>query len=281
MSDWPKTDGAAPGDWVRRYLRLLGVEHAAPGLSALTALTQAQVLRVPFANTAAIRRRRAHLGRPAPPVDPEALLTAWEQGTAGGVCFEVVTLFSRLLTALGYQARVVLGRIGFPASHLAIQVAIESRAYLVDAGNGAPFLAPIPLDEPTTVQVAGLRYRFRADVAPGTWVQDRWIEGAWASFCYYDLGPPDAAVREAGYQRHHTPGETWVVGTLTLIRSEANQVFVLRDTEFTHFAPDGKRSERLAGPAEQARIAAEVFRWPALPIGEALAALAELRGASR
>ncbi len=55
--------------------------------------------------------------------------------------------------------------------------------------------------------------------------------------------------------------------------------YLLRDEEFTRFSADGKRTERVAGPAAASRLAAEVFRMPGLPVEEGLRALAELRGA--
>jgi len=77
---------------------------------------------------------------------------------------------------------------------------------------------------------------------------------------------PEAAAGAAAYQRHHTVGETWVLGSLTLIRPDEQEVFALRDDELTHFTSGEKRTERVAGPAAYARLASDVFRLHALPI---------------
>ncbi len=63
-------------DWVRRCLAFLGVGRRAPDASAFAELTRAQV---PFENVTALLRRRAHPGRPVPPVDADELLARWER----------------------------------------------------------------------------------------------------------------------------------------------------------------------------------------------------------
>ena len=189
-------------------------------------------------------------------------------------------MLGRLLVALGYRAHVVLGDITFPGSHMAVLVELHGRRYLVDVGNGAPFFEPIPLDGPVEVRRAGLAYRVRPGDAAQEWVQDRWIDGAWEPFCRYDLRPPDPRQREAAYQRHHTPGESWVVGSLTLVRCGPDEVCRLRDQEFTRYPPGGKQTSRVTEPAAFASLAAEVFELPGLPVEEGLRALAELHGAA-
>jgi N-hydroxyarylamine O-acetyltransferase len=260
--------------WVARYLALLGVRQAAPSHGALGHLMRAHVRAVLFENVTAILRRRAHPTGPVPPVDPDALLESWERGRGGGVCFELAEMFGRLLVGLGYRAHPVLGQITFPGSHQAVVVNLDGRRYLADVGNGAPFFEPILLEGEVEVRRAGLAYRFRPDGPDERWIQDRWIAGAWEPFCRYDLRPPDPRDRAAAYQRHHTPSESWVVGDLTLIRIREDTVYALRNGQLSCFTADGKRSEPASGAA-CARLAAEVFGVPDLPVEAALAALAD------
>jgi arylamine N-acetyltransferase len=165
--------------------------------------------------------------------------------------------------------------MAFPGAHQAVLVELDSQRYLVDVGNGAPFFEPIPLKGEVEVRRAGLAYRFRADDrADKQWVQDRLIGGTWEPFCSYELLPPDPRQRAAAYQRHHTPGESWVVDDLTLIRLREDEVWSLRRGQLTQFTADGKRSEP-ASRTDCARLAAEVFEMPNLPVDEALRALAQ------
>jgi arylamine N-acetyltransferase len=256
--------------WLRRYLDLLGVERSRPSLGALAALTRAQVRTVTFENVTSLVRHDAHRGGPTPPLDPEAVLEGWQLRRGGGVCFEVTELFGTLLAALGYRVHPVLGQISFPGSHRALLVELDGARLLVDAGNGAPFLEPIALDQTIEVRRAGLAYRFRPD--SGTCVQERWIDGAWTQFCRYALRPASPAERDAAYRRHHTPGESFVLGSVTLIRCDDEQVVVLRDDQLTRFTPAGKRNEAVTTDADYARLAAEQFGLPGLPIGEGVRA---------
>ena len=267
-------------EWIGRYLRLLGVDDPKPDLATLSQLTNAHLLAVPFENVTAILRRRMHLGRPVPPLDPEDLLAAWEQKRGGGLCFEVADTFNRLLVALGFRSRVVLGFITFLGSHQAILVEVEERRYLVDVANGAPFFEPIPLDRPTEIRRAGLAYRFYPGDAAETWQQDRWIDGAWTPFCRYELGPPDPSQRAAAFQRHHTPGTGWVVGRLTLARCTEDAVYRLRDQEFTRFTAQGKHTESITQPEARSRLVTEVFGLPGLPVEDAVRALRDLQAES-
>lgn len=257
-------------DWVRRYLNLLGVEPAPPSLAALDVLTRAQILSIAFENVTSLLRRAAHPVGNVPPVDLDVLLDNWEQRRGGGVCFELAPMFQRLLTGLGYRATLILGQISFPGSHQAVMVELDGARYLVDVSNGAPFFTPIPLDRVSDIREAGLAYRFRPGDAPQEWVQDRYVHEIWTPFCRYNLNPASEADRLSGYQGHHTPGQSWVVDRLRLIRCNENSIASLTDDELVMFTEDGKTTKRLADPSDIARVAADVFRVGTMPIWEAL-----------
>ena len=280
MTTWPLTGPEASGAWVDRYLAVLGVDPDAPSPGTLGELTRAHLLAVVFENVTSLLRRGSQPAGPVPPPDAEAMLGNWERRQGGGVCFEIAPMFGRLLGALGYRASLVMAQISFPGGHHAVRVDLDGGSYLVDVGCGAPLFEPIPLDRVVEVRRAGLAYRFRQGEADDEWVQDRWIDGAWAPFCRYDLRPPVEREREAAYQRHHTPGESWVVDRPRLVRCEADAVLSLNGEEFTRFTDGGKRAERIGDPGEYARLATEIFRLPALPILEGFRARSEMVGAA-
>jgi arylamine N-acetyltransferase len=259
----------APREWVDRYLAVLGVAHQEPSLEALTSLIRAQFRAVPFENVTSLLRRIAHPDQPVPPVDPESLLANWEAGRGGGVCYEISSMFCRLLQAIGYEARQVLAQISFSDGHQAIIVTLDGARYLVDAGTGSPIFRPIPLSGTDEIHHAGLSYRFGPADEPGYWQQDRLIEGAWIRFTRYDLGEPTEERRIAAYQRHHTFGESWVVDSLRMVRCENDAVYSVTGNELTSFTPHGKRTERLTNLAAYAEMA-KLFNAPNLPLAEAM-----------
>ena len=273
---------AATGEWVQRYLRLLGAEPEHPGVEALGRLIRANVLTIPFVNVSSIlRRAQTPVGAPVPPLDTEEILISWEEQRSGGVCFERTVMFGRLLGDLGYDAHPIMANASFPGSHNAVLVHLEGKRYLAEVGAGSPFFDPIPLGAAAEVRHAGLTYRFRPGDAPDVLLQERLIDGAWTPFFSYDLRVPDDDAVEEAYQRHHTPGQSWVVDDLFLVRSSEVDVKVFRNQQFTHYTQDGKHSERITDPAAIAHLVSDVFALPKLPIAESLraqAAFAHTRG---
>jgi arylamine N-acetyltransferase len=264
--------------WTRQYLDFLGFDTAAdaplppPDIETLRRLTRAHLLRVPFESVTSVLRRQAATAEKVPPLDADAILSAWAARRAGALCFEVTEMLSRLFVALGYAAHPLLGQISFPGSHQAVSVVADDRRYLVDLGNGAPLFEPIPLDETVEVRSAGLAYRFHP--ADGFCIQDRWIDDAWQPFCRYGLGVPSNAERYEAYQQHHVRGCSFVVDSVVLVRCAEDAVWSLRDGVLNHFTHDGKRTIQVGdGETEYQRLAHEVFGLSQLPIGEALRAL--------
>jgi N-hydroxyarylamine O-acetyltransferase len=265
-------------NWVNRYLALLGVEHPVPSLEGLRRLVRAQVLTVPFENSGSLLRRQAAGTGPVPPLDAEALLTAWEERRAGGVCFEHTEAFGKLLAELGYPVTPIAGEISFPGSHQALLVEVGGARWLVDVGDGSPFFEPIPLDRTFEVRRAGLGFRFRADPAdPGVWLLERALEGGWKPFCRFWLRPQSPADREVAYQRHHRARETWVTNAMVLVRCHEDEVVSFREFKLTRFAPGGKVADPVDEPAAWARLS-DLAGLPALPLSAAARAWAAING---
>lgn len=130
---------------MRRYLAVLGLEREAPGLAGLRRLVRAQLVRVPFETVSKLWHLRRRGLRDV--VDLDLYLDGIRRLGFGGTCYANNLHFWRLLRALGYDA--TLGGADMPSGqdvHAAITVTAGGRPWLVDAGNAAPFLAPLPLD---------------------------------------------------------------------------------------------------------------------------------------
>ena len=274
--DFEKIDSAASESWVRDYLDLIGGSDDDPSMAALSELMRKQITTVPFENLTSILRRDASLSAPVPAPDPDALLDNWRRKQGGGVCYELSAMFARLLNALRYDARLVLGQISIPGGHQAIVVELSDGSYLVDIGSGSPLFEPIPLDRVFEVQRAGLGFRFRPGETAEEWVQDRWINEAWVQHCRYDLRPISAQLRMDAYQHHHTPGASWVIGSPRIVRCDDDAVYLMIGNEFVHFSTDDKRKELVEGPEQFALLSTEVFGMPAMPVVDAFRAQAEM-----
>lgn len=281
MTDFSAIDSAATCEWVDRYLEAIGGQAEAPSLDALGRLMQRQITSIPFENITSILRRSAYRDEPVPAPDPDELLETWRRRAGGGVCYELSAMFERLLQALGYQSRLVLGQISIPGGHQAIVVELDGGDYLVDVGSGSPLFEPIPLDGITEVRRAGLGFRFRPGDEPTIWAQDRWIDQQWALHCRYDLRPISTALRSSAYQHHHTPGASWVTDLPRIVGCDDTNVYRLIGTEFTHFSSEQKRSEHVPDAEAFERLAIEPFGLPNLPVAEAFRAQDDLTATVR
>ncbi len=125
------------------YLRRIGFEETvALDLATLTALQQDHMTTVPFENLDVFRRTPVR-------TDLEWSLDKIVNRGRGGWCFEVNGAFAALLSALGFDVRllgaaVLLDGPSEIITHLTLEVTLD-RPYLVDVGFGENFIRPLDL----------------------------------------------------------------------------------------------------------------------------------------
>lgn len=127
-----------------RYLGLLGVRERKPDVSALTEVVEAHVMRVPFENISKIYYKK-HLSLSGLP-SLELFLDGIERYHFGGTCYSNNYYLFLLLVHLGYDVTLCGADMSNPDVHMVSMVSVEGQQFLVDAGYGAPFLAPLPRD---------------------------------------------------------------------------------------------------------------------------------------
>lgn len=136
------------------YLTRLGVsEKRHADLATLCSLVEAHLQRVAFENVDVLLHRSIE-------IDADPLFDKIVARGRGGYCFELNSLFGRLLRALGYRLRLRMARVRWllpleaPLAlkqHLVLIVELAEGEYLVDVGFGSvnPYL-PLPLTEQGT-----------------------------------------------------------------------------------------------------------------------------------
>jgi N-hydroxyarylamine O-acetyltransferase len=124
----------------------------------LRALQIAHLMSVPFENLS------IHSGEPIV-LDEDALYTKIVDGGRGGFCYECNGLFAGLLRAMGFDVAMLAagvaradGSFGPIFDHMALMVMLNER-WLVDAGFGDSFLAPLLLDTRDDQQQGTQRFR--------------------------------------------------------------------------------------------------------------------------
>lgn len=141
-----------------------------PTLATLNALVLAHVTHVPFENLDPL------MGIPVQDLGPDALVDKMVGRRRGGYCYEHSSLFRYVLTALGFEAEVLTGRVvlanpdgvnGPPTAqtHMALAVRIPGadERYLVDVGfGGMTPTAPLRLDVDDVQHTPHQSYRLLA-----------------------------------------------------------------------------------------------------------------------
>ena len=138
-----------------RYLYILGVSKLGPSWQALTELTSAHLIRIPFENISKIRRATIQGIRNIPSL--EEYLDGIEHFNFGGTCFVNNYYLHLLLIYLGYEVKLCGADISEngapPDGHMANVVTVDGREAIVDVGFGAPFWHPIPRDSTTEIKI--------------------------------------------------------------------------------------------------------------------------------
>jgi arylamine N-acetyltransferase len=268
-------------DWLETYLSLLGVNGRTPTLETLTELARAHK-RVVFSNAASLQRKAATPTGAVPDMDNSTTLEAWQSEGSGGVCYEVATMLEGLLDGLGFESYNVLGEIFEPRAHQANIVTVEGKRYLLDLGNGAPFIEPIPIDDgPYEIDFAGLGYRFDRQGSDGRLVQSRHIDGAWQPFALYEGEAAKPTERAEAFQLHHElPARSFVMASFTLVQVRDGDLLAVRDHTFNHYKPSGRTTREVHGVDAYRGLIRDEFNLPDYPVDEALAAWAGVTGAT-
>ncbi|XP_075553618.1 arylamine N-acetyltransferase / N-hydroxyarylamine O-acetyltransferase-like [Dermacentor variabilis] len=169
---------------LQNYLRHLGVSKPSePTLDYLDRLIRAHLERATFENLDVLLERRVSL-------DAEAVLGKVMERGRGGCCYELNSLFARLLLALGYSVclRAARVRVRTPddsdkrkrLSHMVLLVELtDGRRYIVDVGMpmcGLHQALPLAGDA-TPFRVRSLDATEAVEIAGPT------SNGGWKAFC--------------------------------------------------------------------------------------------------
>ena len=124
---------------IQRFHSLLDLPIQPPSKSALKALVEGTLSRVPFQNISMLARpRRA----PTLAEVRDDMLSG-----RGGPCGHMNPFLAAVLHELGYKAQLVAGSMQAADCHIALLVLLDGEHLWVDVGNGFPYLEPIALTD--------------------------------------------------------------------------------------------------------------------------------------
>ncbi|MCO4864782.1 arylamine N-acetyltransferase [Cupriavidus sp. WGlv3] len=234
-------DAAQLDAWLAR----LGIAAPpSPTLQALDAVLAAHLASIPFENVDPLLRRPVR-------IDLDAVFDKLVTRRRGGYCFELNTLLSAGLGALGYEVTPLAARVrwGVPddvptmTSHMLLRVEVAHRSYLVDVGFGGPTpFRAMPLSEPAD---DGFPYRLAPSPAQaGTSafhsydLQARGDAG-WIPVYRFDLTPQPPIDFEARNWYVSTHPDSVFLQRLMAARTDGGTRVTLANGELAERAPDG------------------------------------------
>ncbi len=256
-----------------RYLRVLRVRRRPPSLDALAELVAAHVTRVPFENLSKLyRRKRTGLTR-LPDIEP--FLDGLERFHFGGTCYSNNFHLYTLLSSLGYDARLCGADMREPDVHLVIMVALGGRDYLVDAGYGAPFLHPQPLDA-SVDQVVTLgrdRYVLRPRDPDGRSRLEHHRNGVLAHGYLAKPEPRSIEEFDGVIARSFLPGATFL-NAIVLARFSPGRSMAIHNLSLVH--TEGDRTA-ISVLRDRDELVEEIDRCFGIPAAIAAEAVADIR----
>ena len=128
----------------KRYLRLLRIRQKKPSLDELEGIVRAHILKVPFENISKLYYLRTLGLKDFPRLTQ--FLDGIEKYHFGGTCYANNYHLHQLLRYLGYMVELCGADMKERDVHIVNLVKVEGREFIVDVGNAAPFMSPIPRD---------------------------------------------------------------------------------------------------------------------------------------
>jgi len=241
---------------IEAYLARLGIERPTRiDAHALTALHAAHQRAIPFENI------DVWSGVPLD-LDPDALFDKIVRRNRGGFCYELNSLFARLLIELGFDVRMMSagvvnadGVIGPPFDHMCLRVELEGGPWLSDVGFGRAPLRPVRLEEAERIDDPAAAFRLRrvtgngAGFGPEPWdfaraapANRRSGPDGWMPLYRFD--PSDRELEEFApmCSWHQSSADSVFPGTLIVSRATERGRISVRGMEWIREA-DGHREE--------------------------------------
>ncbi|MEV0599755.1 arylamine N-acetyltransferase [Streptomyces sp. NPDC050315] len=238
-----------------------------PDAEALRRLHLQHLRAVPFENLS------VHLGEEIV-LTEQALLDKVVRDRRGGFCYELNGAFAFLLTALGYDAELLSGRVygedgrlGIPYDHAAVRVRMPGGPLLADVGFGRHSHYPLRLDTAEEQAEPGGVFRV-VETAEG----DLDVLRDGAPQYRLELRPRALADFEVGCWWQTTSPKSHFTQSLVCSRlTDDGGRITLSGRTFVITAPDGSRTEREIPEAEvraayRAHFGITLDRVPTSPI---------------
>ncbi|WP_027857131.1 arylamine N-acetyltransferase family protein [Marinobacterium jannaschii] len=233
-------------------------ELATDGLELLRLIHQRHVTRYSFNNLAVALQQEM-------PLDTEALYNKIVVQQRGGYCFEHNKLAFEVMTELGFNPRILMGRVIYnrdvevPRTHRISLLTLGDEEYIVDVGFGH-FGPRFPLKlELGLVQDQGDNcYRIEQNQR-GEYCFQILKEGEFFTLYTFDRARYNEADCETGHFYSHKHPQAGFVNNLVVCRKFDDHTLSLRNGEIHHLSRGETRIETIdSAPALQDKLASRL-----------------------
>lgn len=218
-------------------------ERPAPTLANLDRLIVAALHHLPFENLDVL------LDKPIR-IEPDAVFAKVVERRRGGYCFELNSLFARLLASLDYRVTLLVARVrwGLPAdapltpqTHLLLRVDLAEGPHLVDIGFGGP-ASPRALPLRVNQELAG-GWRIAGSLDGELEMATR-STSSWQTLYRFTLEPQDWADYTMRNWYTSTYPQSVFRNSLRVAFSQAGARLSLLNGHFTRRITDGSVEQR-------------------------------------
>ena len=166
---------------ISNYLKRINLTDCNNDLDGLINLQVNHIEHIPFENLNVIVGRKIDL-------TIDHLFNKVVKNKRGGYCFELNTLYSNLLTSLGFSSQPVLARVWLrnpaqtpPRTHLAHLIELDGETYITDVGfGGLTTRIPLNINDPNEVNDKDGVIRI-APHGNNQFMVQRQVKGEWAN----------------------------------------------------------------------------------------------------
>ena len=193
-------------------------------------------------------------------LDADAVFAKVVERGRGGYCFEINSLFARLLLSFGYSVSLLGARVRWGLasdaattmlSHLLLRVELDAGSFLVDAGFGGP-TPPYTMPLEGRAGLADCPYQLLTPVQAGEFYQLQALQnGQWQSMYQFDLQPQVWVDHRARSWYTSTHPESIFLNTLMCARSSGELRLSLGNRNFSQRYPDGRVEQQSIDSAAQ------------------------------
>jgi N-hydroxyarylamine O-acetyltransferase len=219
----------------------------------LDRLIAAQLQRVPFENVDVLLQRPILL-------DADSVFAKVVERGRGGYCFEINSLFARLLLSFGYRVSLLGARVRWGLaddaptsmlSHLLLRIELSEGSFIVDIGFGGPTpTGAMPLEARDSVST--FPYRLQAPRgAQALYQMQAQQNGQWQTMYQFDLQPQVWIDHIARSWYTATHPESIFLNNLMCARSQGVQRLSLSNRNFSRRHPDGRVEQHPIASAKQ------------------------------